>query len=199
MEQRTVTTVGSGTAQATPDAVVAVLLVEVEGTTPAEALTGCGAVQAGMLAALGVPAAAGGLSVQPAWDHERQRPGKPVASSRVSVQLPDLAAAGDVVTAALAAGGRAARLESLRPVVTDPTSALREARQLAFEAARDAAVHYATLAGGALGACLAIAEGSQHTVPVGRKAIVLESSGFDVADGTQPVVATVTATWELAD
>ena len=190
------TTVGSGTADAPPDAVVAVLVLEVEGATPAEALTACGAAQAAVLPVLGVPAAAAGVSVAPAWDHERNRPGRPVATSRLSVRLPDLAQAGEVVTRALEAGGKAARLESLSPVVSDPSAALREARHVAFAEARAAAEQYAVLAGGRLGRCLSVSEAvPQSSVPVR----VAMKADFAVADGAQPVIASVTATWELAD
>jgi uncharacterized protein YggE len=196
----TVTTVGSGVAQAAPDAVAVVLVVEVDGATPAEALRGCGAAQDALLTALGVTASASGLSVQPSWDHERNRPGKPTATSRVSARLPDLSGAGELVTAALEAAGRAARLESLTPVVSDTTAALEEARALAFATAQVAAAHYASLAGRALDRVVSVSEGGYQGGPVrARKAMVMDAGGFNVAEGAQDVTASVTVTWAFAD
>ncbi|MCU1600529.1 MAG: hypothetical protein JWO22_1238, partial [Frankiales bacterium] len=145
-------------------------------------------------------ASAGGLSVQPAWDHERGRPGKPQATSRVTARLPDIAAAGAVVTAALEAGGKDVRLESLTPVVTDAVAALRDARQRAFGDARTAAQQYAELAGLRLGACLQVQEGGLPGAGTwGRKSMATMGGAVDVPQGPLDVSASVTVTWELAD
>lgn len=201
MSLRTVTTVGTGTATAVPDAVSVVLGIEVEGSTPADALRACGAAQEAVIAALGVPASAGGLSVQPGWDHERQRAGRPQAISTVTARLPDLGSAGEVVTAALEAGGDAARLQRLQPVVTDPSPAREQARQQAFSEARRSAEHYAGLAGARLGALVHLSEGAARGLPElpGRASgDVVMAASFAVAEGPQDVVASLMTTWELA-
>jgi uncharacterized protein YggE len=196
MDLRTITTVGTGTAIAVPDAVAVVLTIEVDGATPAEALRACGVAQAAVIAALGVTATAGGLSVQPSWDQERQRPGRPQAVSTVTARLPELGAAGDVVTAALEAGGKAARLQSLVPVVTDTSLPRERARQHAFAEARRSAVQYAVLAGGRLGGLVHLSEPRGLPDQPMRAAAVMDVS-YAVADGPQDVVASLTATWEL--
>jgi len=198
MDPRTVTTSGTGVAQAAPDAVAVALVIETEGSTTAEALEACGALQTLVSGALGVRASAGGLSVQPSWDHERNRPGKPVATSRITVRLPGLAEAGHLVTAALESGGRAVRLESLSPVVSDPSEAAVQARSEAFAAARSSAEQYAALAGMRLGACLQVQEGARGAVVLAEAAMSARKS-LQVADGAQDITASVTVTWELAD
>jgi uncharacterized protein YggE len=197
MDVRTITTIGTGTAEAVPDAVAIVLTMEVDGATPAEALRACEQAQAAVIAALGVTATAGGLSVQPSWDQERQRPGRPQAVSTVTARLPELEAAGDIVTAALEAGGKAARLQSLVPVVTDASRPRDRARQHAFAEARRSAEQYAVLAGGRLGGLVHLSEPRGFPdQPMVRAAAVVDTS-FAVADGPQDVVVSLTATWEL--
>ncbi len=197
MDRRTVTTLGSGTASSLPDAVAVVLTLEVEGATPAEALRECGVVQGAVVAALGVVASAGGLSVQPGWDHERQREGRPRALSTVSARLPDLGVAGAVVTAALDAGGRAARLHSLAPVVSDASAALTSARQRAFDDSYRSAAQYAGLAGGRLGPLLTLSEagGTGGSMRLAGSAVM--DASYEVANGPQDVSVSVVATWEL--
>ncbi|MCW2498828.1 MAG: hypothetical protein JWN87_504 [Frankiales bacterium] len=198
MDLRTVTTSATGTARAVPDVVAVVLTIDVEGSTPAEALRACGAVQSAVVAALGVTASAKALAVQPVWDHDHQREGRPHATSTVTAQLPDLAAAGEVVTAALEAGGRAVRLQSLQPVVSDDSGPRAQARERAFAAARRAAEQYAALAAGRLGGLVHLSEGRHAEVPhadVGRVAVRVAS--YEVAEGGQDVVVSLLTTWEL--
>ena len=193
-DRRTVTTQGTGTASAVPDAVTVVLTVEVSGATPAEALRGCGTAQAAVLSALGVPVAASGVSVQPAWDHDRQRPGPPHAIATVTARLPDLASAGDAVTAALEAGGKVVRLESLTPVITDGAAARESAREAAFQAARTSAAQYARLAGCRLGDLVQVTEGSAGG---GWVSAARATKDFAVADGAQEVAVSLEAVWDL--
>lgn len=200
MSTRTVTAQGSGTGQGAPDRAAVMLTVQVDGDTPALALRRCGEVQAALLSALGVSASAGRVSVQPNWDHERQRAGKPQATSTVSALLPDLGAAGDVVTAALEAGGKEAQLQSMVAVVSDDSDALREARQAAFDAARAAGEQYATLAGGHLGQVLSVEPSGRGGAVMGFATSASRvGKGFDLADGAQDVTVSVTVTWELLD
>ncbi len=198
MTERCVTTSGTATGPGVPDAVSVVLAIEVTAGTPAEALTACGEVQERVIRALGVSASAGGLSVQPLWDHERNRPGRPQATSRVTAQLPDIALAGTVVTAALEVGGTAVRLESLSPFVSDTDAALATAREGAFAAARVAAEQYAALAGLRLGTVSSVQQAGAQVFH-GVAAMAARRSGYEVPQGTQDVSASVTVTWELAD
>jgi uncharacterized protein YggE len=203
MDIRSITTVGKGVAPAVPDAVVAVLAVEVEAPTPAEALTQCGAVQAEVLAALGVTASATALSVRPGWDNERNRPGKPTATSMVTAALPSLTDAGAVVTRALEAGGKAVRLESMSAVASDTAEAVTSAQQSAIAAARSSAQTYAAAVGGQVGRALEVSEatqpGSGWRVQSARKGLATMDAGFEVPGGAQDVTVQVTVTWELLD
>ncbi len=195
MEHRTVTTQGSGTAGATPDAVLVVLTVEVVADTPATALRECGAVQEAVLAVLGNGASHAGLRVESSWDHEHQRPGSPQAVSTVTARLTDLPGAGDLVTRALEAGGAAARLQSLTAVVTDPGAALALAREAAFAEARAAAEQYAGLAGSSLGALLTLTEVAPLTgwVTASRS----KELALAVPQGSQDIRSDVVACWAI--
>ncbi len=198
IDRRTVTTQGTGTAGAVPDAVTVVLTVEVPGSTPAEALRGCGTAQTAVLSALGVPAAASGVSVQPSWDNEHQRPGPPHAIATVTARLPDLASAGDVVTAALEAGGNVVRLERLTPVITDGAAARQSAREAAFQEARSSAEQYARLAGGRLGGLVEVTEGAAGgAIGGGWVTAARAPHDFAVTDGAQDVCVSLEAVWEL--
>ena len=194
---RTVTTQGSGRAAAVPDATEVVLVVDVEGATPAEALRSCGELQTAVVAALGVAVSSGGVSVTPGWDQERQRPGRPHAVSTLTARLP-LASAGDAVTAALEAGGRGVQLQSLTAVVTDTAAARAEARAAAFAAARDAAEQHAALAGGRLGRVLSVSEGAAPPSYRASKSVAFEAA-LDVPGGALDVGTSVVASWELLD
>lgn len=190
---------GSGTAATRPDALRFAVALEVRGATPAEALTACGVVQDAVLAVLDVAGAQdlrpGGLQVQPGWDPEHDRPGRPQATSRLSALLPDPAEAGAVVEAALQAGGEAVRVEGLSPVVRDPGPVLVQAREAAWRDALATATQYADLAGASLGAVLEVREGDGTT----RFEVLASRRGgsYDPVGGDADVAAAVTVTWAL--
>ena len=200
MVERVIVVTGAGSSDAAPDAVLVRLAVSATADDPASALAACRAAQDAVVAALGgLPVSPGPVSVEPEWDHARQRPGRPRAVSSLSVVLPDVAGAGAVVTAALATGGPAVALQSLVPVLRDDAAARERARGAAFADARRTAEHLAGLAGCALGPVLSVREGSGPEARValersGRKSDVL---GFAVPDGPVEVGAALTVTWEL--
>lgn len=82
-----------------------------------------------------------------------------VATHRLTATLRDLAAAGDLVPAVIAAGGQAARLEGLRFAVDDDAAVLRAARDDAWDRARTVAAQHAERAGRTLGPVLRVREG----------------------------------------
>jgi uncharacterized protein len=203
-EERTVTVVGEGLANAVPDTAVLHLGVETRGTTPAEALEASSRaleeVTAALLAA-GVERsrlATGELTVHPDWEAGPQG-GQGAAgyraAARLVARLAVPARAGQVASAAVSAGGEAARVHGLALVVGDRAGVLAAAREAAWRDARDRAEQYAALAGVALGRVVRIEEsaGARHAQPLGFAA------GPAVELGEAEVPARVAVTWELLD
>ena len=112
-DQRTVTVMGEGLASAVPDTALLQLGVETRGTTPAEALEACSHALQEVIAAVraaGVEPprlASGELSVHPAWEMvpKGQRPTGYRATAGLTARLDAPARAGQVASAAVAAGG----------------------------------------------------------------------------------------------
>jgi len=138
-DQPTVTVVGEGTANAIPDTALLHLGVETRGTTPGEALEACSRALEEVIAAVraaGVEPpglATGELSVHPDWEArpKGQRPAGYRAAARLTARLDVPARAGQVATAAVTAGGEAARVHGLVLVVGDQAGVLAAARKAA--------------------------------------------------------------------
>jgi uncharacterized protein len=205
--QATVTVAGAGSASAVPDTAVLELGIETRGSTPAEALEGCGRALDQVLAALdaeGVtPArrASSGLTLHEDW--ESRQPGKgPVAylaGSRLTVRLAEPARAGRVAAAAVAVGGEGARVHGLELVVGDLAAAAAAAREAAWGDALARAGQYAALAGVALGDVLEIKEAPPP--PPDARPMRLLADAAPAGPATEPgesiVWAAVTVTWAL--
>jgi uncharacterized protein len=205
--QATVTVAGAGSASAVPDTAVLELGIETRGSTPAEALEGCGRALDQVLAALdaeGVtPArrASSGLTLHEDW--ESRQPGKgPVAylaGSRLTVRLAEPARAGRVAAAAVAVGGEGARVHGLELVVGDLAAAAAAAREAAWGDALARAGQYAALAGVALGDVLEIKEAPPP--PPDARPMRLLADAAPAGPATEPgesiVWAGVTVTWAL--
>ena len=205
--QATVTVAGAGSASAVPDTAVLELGIETRGSTPAEALEGCGRALDQVLAALdaeGVtPArrASSGLTLHEDW--ESRQPGKgPVAylaGSRLTVRLAEPARAGRVAAAAVAVGGEGARVHGLELVVGDLAAAAAAAREAAWGDALARAGQYAALAGVVLGDVLEIKEAPPP--PPDARPMRLLADAAPAGPATEPgksiVWAAVTVTWAL--
>ncbi len=210
-DQPTVTVVGEGTANAIPDTALLHLGVETRGTTPGEALEACSRALEEVIAAVraaGVEPpglATGELSVHPDWEArpKGQRPAGYRAAARLTARLDVPARAGQVATAAVTAGGEAARVHGLVLVVGDQAGVLAAARKAAWRDARGRAEQYAALAGVALGGVLRIEElaGARHTLPLalagGYQAQAAAGPAVEV--GEAEVGARVAVTWALLD
>ncbi|WP_433222605.1 SIMPL domain-containing protein [Dactylosporangium sp. CS-047395] len=119
----------------------------------------------------------------------------------VSATIRDLPKAGAILSAAVAAGGEAARLNGVWYAIEDDTALLAEARGKAFADARAKAELYARAAGGQLGPLVSVRE-----VPVGDLVPVPAGgpdyrSGMDapipIEPGRQRLTVTVTVEWTL--
>jgi uncharacterized protein YggE len=205
--QPTVTVAGTGSASAVPDTAVLELGVESRGSTPAQALEGCGRALDQILAALdaeGVePArrASSGLTLHEDW--ESRQPGKgPVAylaGARLTVRLAEPARAGRVAAAAVAVGGDGARVHGLELVVGDLTAAAAAAREAAWRDALARAGQYAALAGVALGEVLEVKEAPPPPPDARPMRLLAEAApeGPATEPGERIVWAAVTVTWAL--
>src|SRR6266516_5170623 len=210
-DQPTVTVVGEGTANAIPDTALLHLGVETRGVTPGEALEACSRALDEVIAAVraaGVEPprlATGELSVHPDWEvvQGQQRSAGYRAAAQLTARLDVPARAGQVATAAVTAGGEAARVHGLMLVVGDQAGVLAAARKAAWRDARGRAEQYAALAGVALGGVLRIEElaGARHTLPLalagGYQAQAAAGPAVEV--GEAEVGARVAVTWALLD
>jgi uncharacterized protein len=208
-DQRTVTVVGEGVASAVPDTALLQLGVETRGATPGEALEACSRALEEVIAAVraaGVEPsrlATGQLSVHPDWEkvEGRQRPAGYRAAAGLTARLEEPARAGQVASAAVAAGGEAARVHGLALVVGDRAGVLAAARQAAWRDARGRAEQYAALAGVGLGQVLRIEElaGAPHAVALSGGYRAQAGGGPAVEVGEAQVPAMVAVTWALLD
>jgi len=176
-DQPTVTVVGEGTTNAAPDTALLHLGVETRGATPGEALEACSRALEEVIAAVraaGVEPprlATGDISLHPDWEvgpQGQQRAAGYRAAARLTARLDVPARAGQVATAAVMAGGEAARVHGLVLVVGDQAGVLAAAREAAWRDACGRAEQFAALAGVALGRVLRIEEvaGGRHVLPL---------------------------------
>jgi uncharacterized protein YggE len=115
------------------------------------------------------------------------------ASSSVTAQIRDLAAAGTVVDAAVAAGADSVSGPSLS--VADTSALYRDAMKAAVADAKAKAQALAAAAGVALGRITAVSEGSSAPIPFSAAA---KPSDTTVEPGTQQISATVSVTFATA-
>ncbi len=142
--------------------------------------------------------ASGGLGVHSDWEvgpQGKQRAADYRAAALLTARLDAPARAGQVATAAVTAGGEAARVHGLVLVVGDQAGVLAAAREAAWRDARGRAEQYAALAGVALGRVVRIEEVADARYP---RAVPL-GGGPAVEVGEAEVPARVAVTWALVD
>jgi uncharacterized protein YggE len=147
--------IGTGVARAKPDLFVAQLGAEATGPEVATVLEAADLAAA----AMAVAARAGGAAdedvrttdVTVATHYGHAGPEGYRAAIGLGLTLHDLASAGSVLAAVVAAGGDASRVHDVSMTVADPQSALDAAREAAFADARHQAEQLAALAGRSLG------------------------------------------------
>lgn len=200
-----VTVRGAGAADAVPDVVVADLATEVRAgdvsTALREATDALAAVRA-TLRDRGVDDRAVRTGSTSTWTEQSGDHGevlRVVARLGLVVTLRDVAAAGQVVGAAVAAGGEAVRLGGLRLVVSDPAAAQTAARQAAWADAVAKAEQLAALAGRTLGTVRWVREEE----PAGGASPLFARARADalavpVEPGEQTVQAAVSVRWGWA-
>lgn len=201
---RTLTVTGQGSAVAVPDAAVLRVAAAHRAGSLVDALAGAdsGARAIGVVArrhTAAVDIATGGVSVWPAHD-DAGHPAGFEARHSLTIRCSDLDAGGRLLGDLAAEVGDRLQVDGVGLVVTDPTEAQAEARELAFLEARARAQHLAGLAGAALGQVESLTEG-----PVGgpypRFAALAAGGpgGLDLAlePGQTEITAALTVTWQL--
>ena len=164
-------TSGSATVQRTPDVAFVSLAVETRAKSPREAQQQNAAKMAAVsrrLSELSIPADARktiGLRLEQEYDNTggRRTPTGFVARNSVEVRLDDIARAGEIADAAVAAG--AASIEGIRFDIKDRATAEREAIRLAVADARGRAEAAAAGAGRTIDRILKIEEGERFSGP----------------------------------
>ncbi|BBH70109.1 putative conserved lipoprotein LpqG [Actinoplanes sp. OR16] len=116
----------------------------------------------------------------------------------------DVAKAGAAISAAVAAGGDAARLNGMSFSIGDDTALLAEARRKAFADARGKAELYAREAGRTLSRVIKVTESSSSWGgPVDAfknyASLAAADAGVPIEPGRQELTVTVTAEWAFKD
>jgi uncharacterized protein len=195
-----VTVTGQGSASVVPDTAVIRLGAAHQADTVASALAGVDAA----VGALGAVArqhtdarriATTELNVWPRYDDAGQPAGYE-ARHGLRVVVPDLTAAGDLLSALAAEVGDALRVDGIALEPSDPGPATRDAREAALADARSRAEHLASLAGAGLGAVVAIVEGQGGGIG-GPVAVAAHLKAASFEPGEREVGSAVTVTWEL--
>lgn len=202
-----VTVAGTGTVTTVPDVVRASLGAEAGAPDVAAALgTADEAARriVDVLVQRGVDRAdvqTAGVQLYPQYGPEGQPNAGYTARQDLTVTLRDLATAGELIAAAVEAGGDAARLNGVSFAVADETALRTEAREEAFADARAKAEEYAALVGRELGEPVSVREEAGVGGYGGGGGSTAESAGavadVTLAPGTSEVSTTATVRWSL--
>lgn len=200
-----ITTVGEGQAAGTPDSLRLHVSVQHTAEGVGDALAGCASrLEAAVAVARRFtdPQRIGttGLSVDREYtDHDRTTAGW-VAHHALRIEVPDVAAAGDLVTALAEGVGDALRIGHVEMYLTDPEPLAVEARAAAFAHARAKADELAALAGQRVTGVVAVAEGAgvrpYVAGEVAPAAMVRGGTSFE--PGSATVSASLTVVWSTA-
>jgi uncharacterized protein len=195
---------GVGTATAVPDVLRFTVGVETAAGTVGEALAAAGAATRQVLEALRAQGVAEDdartvdVALHPQFDRDGAEITGYVARQDLTVTVREIGRAGEVMAAAVGAGGDAARLQGLSYELEDDASVQAEARDEAFAAARRKAEQYAELSGRRLGEILWVREqvGRSGPVPLAAADAVATES-VPIAVGAAEVAVTVVVRWSL--
>jgi uncharacterized protein YggE len=119
-------------------------------------------------------------------------------SQGLSAKIRDLPHAGALMSAAISAGGDAARLNGVSFAIEDDTALLTEARKKAFADARGKAELYAREAGRPLGRVVKVSEvAPSYWSPSGQYNMAAADAKFQIEPGRQRLSVSVTVEWVL--
>jgi uncharacterized protein YggE len=196
-----ITVTGSGSVQGTPDRADFSFGVETQGQTSEEALAANSeAVQKVIDAVKGAGVADGDIqtqqvSVSPRYGENGQNIVGYSATNSVNATIRDLAQAGAVVEAAVAAGANQVYGPTFS--ISDQTGLYGDALEQALEDARTKAATIAEAAGVGLGSIVNVVEGGQVGPPVPMAAAEAADASVPIEVGQQEIVATLTVTFAI--
>ncbi len=118
------------------------------------------------------------------------------ATNTVNVRVTDLSKLGDLISAAVGAGGNT--IQQISFEVSDPSTYLTQARQAAWADAQQKADQLAQLGGATLGQVMTINEASSSPVPVLRMQPVAQAAAaVPIQPGSQTIEVDIDVTWQL--
>ena len=199
---------GEGRVSSAPDMATLRLGAQAESAEAAEALDAASRAAQALIEALRAAGVAEAdlqtseLSLNPRYDY--QRPGGEevvsayVASNVVTVRVRDLDGLGGVIDAAATAGAN--RIDGLTFALSDPDSAMAEARRKAVADARGAAETLAEAAGLPLGPVLRLEEQGGGSTPLPMADFArAEAVSVPIAEGEVETTASVRMVFALGD
>ncbi|MBL7255873.1 SIMPL domain-containing protein [Paractinoplanes lichenicola] len=194
---------GTGTVSGTPDTLEAAFGVETSATTVDAAMKQATAAATRMRDTLvkgGVTRA--DLQTSNVNVTSMRKDDGPITGYTVSqgltAKIRKLAKAGALMSAAVAAGGDAARLSGVSFSIDDDAALLAQARKKAFADARGKAELYAREAGRPLGRVVRVNEGGQVSWPQGgQDRFAAADASIPIEPGRQQLSVTVTVEWAL--
>jgi uncharacterized protein YggE len=209
--ERTLSVSGSGSVDVVPDMAIVQLGVETQADTASQALSENSDQMNGLINALESAGVSSQdiqtqrIQLQPVYQQptsgqQNQTPPKIVgfsASNVVEVTIRNLNNLGDLLDAAVSSGGNT--INSIRFQVSNPQTALDQARENAMNDAQHKAEQLASLAGVELGQVMTISESSSTPpTPVVVSAAREQAAAVPVQPGTESIQVNVQVTWELA-
>lgn len=123
------------------------------------------------------------------------------STNGINVKIRDIGSASRVLALIVSTGGDATRINSVDFSITDDSKLVKDAREHAFNDARDRAQQFADLSGLKLGDVLSISEAPGTTppmpAPMPRGGSMAEMAAVPLQPGQQTVTFDVTVVWEL--
>jgi uncharacterized protein YggE len=210
--RRTLNVSGSGQVSARPDTAIVTLGVQTEAEQANVALSENSQQMQAVIDALKKAGVAAEdiqtqvINLQPRYEQPpapgpSTLPGTPklvgyVATNTVEVTVRQLGTLGELLDAAVQAGGN--QIEGISFEVSNPATLLDQARAAAWQDAQHKAEQLAGLAGAKLGEVLSITESSQTPRPVLQAVQAAPAAAVPVEPGTQTIEVDVQVTWSLA-
>ncbi len=202
--KRTITTLGTGAAEGTPDTMV----LRIAAVAVAPSVTDALQTVAGLVARVGdaarstEPGVTVGSTGMQVWQ-QRDNQGVPTgyeARHSLRVACPVLSRAGAVVDALSVELQDAFHLDGIEPRLHDPERLGVEARARAFAAAEAKAEELASLAGVRLGDVVRVEEGFGDGGVGGPRPMAAKAMGDTTFEpGTQGVSSTISVTWVVTE
>lgn len=139
------------------------------------------------------------VHLSPRYDGDGQDITGYTAGQDLDVTLRHLDTAGATISAAVDAGGDAARLQGVSYELDDDAALRSKARELAYADARARAQQYAKLAGRELGDVVLVHEEVTPSgpVPMAADSTMATASAVPIAPGTTDVTVTADVRWSL--